>query len=253
MTPAKTTSMRAALMVTTTLCGSALTGLALPLAAALLIAPATAEAQDYTSGALIGSVRNAAGQPVAGATITLTSQAQGQSRTLTSSASGTFSTTGLAPGEYDIIVRAGGYDEYKSTVTVVISQEVRVEASLHETGATQTVVVKGKRVRQDFTKTTTGLTVDVDSLVAQQPIARNLTAVTMLAPTVVMGNPSFANGNAGAATGKQDYSVASFGGGSVAENAYYVDGLNITNPDTYVGSAAIPFDFYKTIEVKTAA
>ncbi len=251
MKTAKTTSMRAALMVTTTLCGSALTGFALPLAAALFIAPTMAEAQDYTSGALIGSVRNAAGQPVAGATVTLTSKAQGQARTLTSSASGAFSTTGLAPGEYDIIVHAAGYDDYKSTVTIVISQEVRIEASLQETGATQTVVVKGKRVRQDFTKTTTGLTVDVDTLVSQQPIARNLTAVTMLAPTVVMGNPAFGYGNSGAATGKQDYSVASFGGGSVAENAYYVDGLNITNPDTYVGSANIPFDFYKTIEVKT--
>ena len=38
---------------------------------------------------------------------------------------------------------------------------------------------------------------------------------------------------------------------SVAENAYYINGLNITNPDTYVGSARVPFYFYKNVDVQT--
>ena len=237
----KTKSIRGGLMMTTTLCGAALSGLVLPLAA-ITLAPTVVQAQDYTSGALIGSVADSSGAPVAGATVTLTSTGQNQSRTLTSTAAGSFSATGLQPGEYTVVVEAPGYDKYEATVSVVISQEVRIDAALQTTGATQTIVVKGKRVRQDFTKTTTGLTVDLDTLTSQQPIARNLTAVTMLAPTVTMGNPGFGTG---------DRAVASFGGGSVAENAYYIDGLNITNPDTYVSSARVPFDFYKTVEVKT--
>ncbi|MCR6661446.1 MAG: carboxypeptidase regulatory-like domain-containing protein [Asticcacaulis sp.] len=237
----KTKSIRGGLMMTTTLCGAALAGLVLPVTA-IVLAPTVAQAQDYTSGALIGSVSDSSGAPVAGATVTLTSVGQNQSRTLTSTAAGSFSATGLQPGDYTVVVEAPGYDKYEATVSVVISQEVRIDAALNTTGATQTIVVKGKRVRQDFTKTTTGLTVDLDTLTSQQPIARNLTAVTMLAPTVTMGNPGFGTG---------DRAVASFGGGSVAENAYYIDGLNITNPDTYVSSARVPFDFYKTVEVKT--
>ncbi|MGN6423611.1 MAG: TonB-dependent receptor [Asticcacaulis sp.] len=220
-------------------------GLILPTAGLLLastFAPNVAEAQDYTSGALLGNVSDAAGKPLAGATVTMTSTALGQTRTFTTNASGGFSATGLQPGAYDLTVSASGYDDYKASISVVISQEVRVDVAMQETGVAQTVVVKGHRIRQDFAKTTTGLTVDLATLTEQQPIARNVTAVAMLAPTVVMGNPGFGTG---------DRAVASFGGGSVAENAYYIDGLNITNPDTYVGSARVPFDFYKTVEVKT--
>ncbi len=238
MTISKTKFWRGGLLATTAL---GLAGSALPVLVAAALLPTAVEAQDYTSGALAGSVK-ADGTPVAGATITLTSKAQGQTRTLTSSSSGSFSATGLAPGDYSITVQAAGYNDYTADISIVISQEVRFEAALQSVNATQTVVVKGHRVRQDFTKTTTGLTVDLDTLTAQQPIARNLTAVTMLAPTVTLGNPGFGTG---------DRAVASFGGGSVAENAYYIDGLNITNPDTYISSARVPFDFYKTVEVKT--
>ncbi|MGA9658848.1 MAG: carboxypeptidase regulatory-like domain-containing protein, partial [Asticcacaulis sp.] len=241
----KKRSFKRGLMATSTICGAALltmAGGALVATVATMV-PVVAQAQDYTSGALVGTVTDAAGAPVSNATVTLTSVAQGQARTATTNGNGQFTATGLQPGEYSVAVVAPGYTDYSGTATIVISQEVRYNYAMTAVGAeATTVVVKGKRVRQDFTKTTTGLTVDLDTLVERQPIARNLTAVTMLAPTVTMGNPDFGTG---------DRAVASFGGSSVAENAYYIDGLNITNPDTYVGSARVPFDFYKTIEVKT--
>src|SRR3546814_6189045 len=43
----------------------------------------------------------------------------------------------------------------------------------------------------------------------------------------------------------------SLGGASVAENAYYINGLNITNFDNYLGSAPVPFEFFRSVEVKT--
>lgn len=236
-------NLRSGLMATTTIAGALATtmGVTAVVSTVAAMAPTAAVAQDYTSGALVGTV-TADGKAIAGASVSLTSKARGQTTHMTTTASGSFSATGLQPGDYDVTVSANGYADYHGTATIVISQEVRFDAALSVTGATQTVVVKGHRIRQDFTKTTTGLTVDLDTLVAQAPIARNLTAVTMLAPTVVKGNPGFGTG---------DDAVASFGGSSVAENAYYIDGLNITNPDTYVGSARVPFDFYKTVEVKT--
>ncbi len=65
----------------------------------------------------------------------------------------------------------------------------------------------------------------------------------MLAPTTSLGVRGFRQANG------ED--VPTIGGGSVAENAYYINGLNITNPDTYVGSARVPFYFYKTVDVQT--
>ncbi len=217
-----------------------LSTLAVPALVATVAAfvPASADAQDYTSGAIIGTVTDAKGAPVAGAAVSLTSKAQGQTRTLTSDANGRFTATGLPAGEYDVTVTANGYTQYKGTASIVVAQETKISYALQEVGSTQTVVVRGHRARQDFTKTTTGLTVDLDTLTSQEPIARSITAVTMLAPTAVHGVQGFGD-------------VPSLGGSSVAENAYYINGLNITNPDTYVGSAKVPFDFYKTVQVQT--
>ncbi|MFT4076162.1 MAG: TonB-dependent receptor [Asticcacaulis sp.] len=199
--------------------------------------PAAAQAQDYTSGAVAILVDDSSGAPVAGATVILKSQAQGISKTLTTDSSGAATAIGLTPGEYDVTVTANGFDAYTGTATVIVSQSVSYTYALNTTGAAQTVIVKGKRVRQDFNKTTTGLQVDLTTLTSQQPIGRSIEAVTLLAPTVV-------NSTA--------FGEPSIGGGSAAENAFYINGLNVTNPDTYVGGAQVPFDFYKTVDVQTS-
>ncbi len=219
-----------------------LSTLAVPALVATVAAlvPASADAQDYTSGALVGTVTNSAGAPVANANVTLTSKAQGITRTATTNANGQFTATGMVPGEYTVKVEASGYTSFSSSATIVVSQEVRYNYALTAAGeVAQTVVVKGKRTRQDFTKTTTGLTVDLDTLTKQQPVGRSISAVINLAPTTLRSQqPDFKG-------------TESIGGSSVAENAYYINGLNITNPDTYIGGDEVPFDFYKSVEVKT--
>jgi hypothetical protein len=234
----KKLNLRSGLMASTTICSAAMSAMAAAglVATVAALAPAAAEAQDYTSGAVAISVTDSSGAPVPGATVTLTSQAQGISKTLTTSSSGVATAIGLAPGEYDINVTANGFDTYTGSATVIVSQEVTYTYALNTTGASTEVVVKGRRVRQDFNKTTSGLSVDLTTLTSQQAIGRSLEAVTLLAPTVV-------NSTA--------FGEPSIGGGSAAENAYYINGLNVTNPDTYVGLATIPFDFFKTTDIQT--
>ena len=237
----KKLNLRSGLMATTTIAGALATtmGVTAVVSTVATLAPSAAEAQDYTSGALSGTVTNASGKPIAGATVTIVSKAQGVTTNVTSDSQGRFHVTSMAAGDYDITANASGYQAYKGTASISVSQEVRYTVAMSAVGETQTVVVKGHRNRQDFNGTTTGLNVDLTTLTAQAPIARSITAVTLLAPGAVQGVPGFGD-------------VSSLGGSSVAENAYYINGLNITNPDTYVGSAKVPFDFYKTVEVKTA-
>lgn len=207
-------------------------------AAAMLATPAMA--QDYTSGSVSGSVVDGSNAPVANAQVTLRSQSLGQSRVLTTTGGGNFTATGLAPGTYDVSVSADGFKPLSDTVAVVAAQNNRITLTVLSTSAPDTdVVVTGSRVRQDFTKTTQGLNIDVVSLTKDVPVARSITGLILLAPTTNPGVTAFGN-------------VASIGGSSVAENAYYINGLNITNPDTYVGSTRVPFDFYKTVDVQTA-
>ena len=221
--------------------GAALQALALLGAGTGMVAVAApVAAQDYTTGSITGSVVSSDSATIAGAQVTLHSQSQGQTRTLTASNNGSFNAVGLTPGVYDVTVHADGFKDYADTLTIVAAQDNRVTLTLLSTSASAAadVVVTGTRIRQDFTKTATGLNLDVPSLASRVPVARNLTALILLAPGTIQGATGFGN-------------VASIGGSSVAENAYYINGLNITNPDTYVGSTRVPFDFYKSVDIQT--
>ncbi|MEO6224480.1 MAG: carboxypeptidase regulatory-like domain-containing protein, partial [Sphingomicrobium sp.] len=211
--------------------------------ATAFIAAAPAAAQDYTSGALVGSVHSAAGAPVAGATVTLRSIAQGQVRNLVTGASGTFNAAGLTPGDYTINIAAGGYNTHAGTISIVASQTNSVDVGLETAASGNAIVVTGSRLRQSVTQGTTGANINVVKVNEQLPIGHDITDITLLAPTTLRGVSGFA-------TAAGD-SVPSVGGGSVAENAYYVNGLNITNPDTYVGGSRVPFYLYQNVDVQT--
>jgi hypothetical protein len=211
--------------------------------AASFIVASPASAQDYTSGAILATITNNNGAPVAGAAVTLRSLAQGQVRTFVTNSNGSFTASGLAPGEYSINVAASGYQPYDDTLTVTAAQSSSVTVGLVSVTQTSAITVVGRRLRQTATGGTTGLNIDVAAVNANAPLAHDITAITLLAPTVQRGVRGFAQANG------ED--VPSVGGSSVAENAYYVNGLNITNPDTYVGSARVPFYFYKNVDVQT--
>jgi len=236
----KRISIRERLMAST-VAGTAAVLVMAAVPAVALLAPSMAIAQDYTSGALTGSVADTAGAPVAGASITIRSVSQGFTRTVTSDSTGSFRFQLLPLGEYEISSEASGYATVSDKVRVNVG-ESRFALTLGSEGAAQVddIVVTGVRAELSFAATTKGTVIDVAELTEQVPIARNITAVTLLAPTVVPGTGSASFGN-----------LPSIGGSTVAENAYYLNGLNITNFDTYVGSATVPFDFYRTVEVKT--
>ena len=71
------------------------------------IAAAPAAAQDVTAGSLTGTVVNEAGNPIAGALVTITSDA-GVTRTATTSAGGAFTISQIPVGEYDVRINVEG-------------------------------------------------------------------------------------------------------------------------------------------------
>jgi hypothetical protein len=209
---------------------------------ASFVVPTAASAQDYTSGAINGTVTTA-GRPVAGATVTLRSIAQNQTRSLTTNAAGNFSASGLPAGLYDISVNSSGLAPYTGQINITAAQSTTAGVELVSATASREIIVTGTRLRVAQTQATTGLNIDVQNVNANAPLAHDITAITLLAPTVQRGVRGFAQANG------ED--VPSVGGSSVAENAYYINGLNITNPDTYIGSAKVPFYFYKNVDVQT--
>lgn len=223
--------------------GSALRVLALvgAGAAASGIASAPAAAQDYTSGAIVGSVSDEAGNPLPGATVTLTSVSQGFTRTASTGGNGTFRFASLPPGRYTIAVEAGGFDTFTATdVDVQPSQTADINIALTTSG--NAIIVTGAAVQAPFTGTTSGVAVDVDELFQRVPLGRDITNIMLLAPGTSRGESIF---------GGRPANYVAINGSSVAENAYYINGLNITNFDNYLGGAEVPFDFYQSVEVKS--
>lgn len=233
-------SIRQRMLATTMMGGVAIAALAALPVVAVVATPNVAAAQDISTGALAGSVTDQAGAPVAGATVELRSNEQGFARTTTTDATGSFRSALLPLGGYTVTITAPNYDPVSQTASVRLGGTSSYDFTLAPASGTNVddIVVTGARQSLDFTETTTGLSVDLVELVSQVPIGRSLTSVILLAPSTVQGDSAFGDNPA-------------IGGSSVAENAYYVNGLNITNFDNYIGASQVPFDFYRSVQVMT--
>lgn len=235
-------TIRERLLASTMIGGAALAAaVALPVAS-VLVAPASAVAQDYTTGSIAGTVVDDAGAPISGATVVIASTEQGFSRTTTTGANGTFRASLVPLGNYEVRISAAGYPtSVDPNVQVRLGSESSYTfrlASVSAESSLEDIVVTASRPELDFNQTTTGIVVDVAELVTRVPVGRSITSVALLAPRVIEGDAAFGN-------------QPSLGGSSVAENAFYVNGLNITNFNNYIGGAPVPFDFYRTVDVKT--
>ncbi len=198
------------------------------------IAPAmmatTAFAQDYTSGGVEGNVGSAG----AGVTVTLTSNGRGFSRTSVTDANGNYRFSRLPIGNYTLSANGISREDVKVSVNSV--GNYNLSSSEDEIVTTSQIV--SSALASDFSVNQTGITLDVEETFKTQPLARNLTALALFAPGTTGGDSAFGN-------------LASISGSSVAENAYYINGMNITDFRNFVGASSVPFEFYDQVETKT--
>ncbi|MBN2970775.1 TonB-dependent receptor [Roseomonas aeriglobus] len=210
--------------------------------AAVVATPAAA--QDYTTGALVGTVQSADGARVSGGSVAVQSTTQGFTRNATIGTDGTFRIPALPTGNYTVTVTTPGNAPVENRNIVITpgqnsSYTFTVGgADAADSGTGDIVVTASAERTNDFGSNTGGLTIaDVSQLLNTTPIARNQTALILLSPGTSQGDTAFGN-------------LASIGGATVAENAYYVNGLNVTNFRTFVGSNNPPIEFYQSIDIK---
>ena len=218
----------------------------LGLTALALIAGQIVFAQDATTGAVFGTVKNNKGMALSAAKVILDG-GRGQMEYATD-VSGQFRITGLIPGKYTITVVAAGYEKMlKQTINVGVNQRTPINVVL-TAAAAATVEVVASASQLDATTVTTGAQFSTDTFSAL-PLGRSFTAVASMAPGVVSsgidsGNPSI-------------------GGGSGLENQYVIDGANTTNAGygssgSYSGTygslgSGINTDFIQEVQVKSFA
>lgn len=218
-----------------------LLGTAIP-STALFVQPV--QAQDYTNIAASGRVTSDKGAPIADAEVKITSSDRGVSRSVTTNDDGAYTIPQLVPGNYDFSVSATGFTTYtESHIALTRGNGGANSFKLITAGESGDIVVTGSRQRvADFQETTTGAVIDLGTLQNRVPIGRTLRDVMLLTPGAVQGssgsNGSFAN-------------QVSIAGASFTENAFYINGLNVTDFVSGLQPTEVPFDFYQTVEVKT--
>lgn len=116
-----------------------LLGRASLLCSALLLAGGMAIGQTMTQGGIAGTVEDATGAVVPGASVLIHNNGTGADTNLKSGGSGEFTAPLLPPGTYTVTISAQGFSSEKSTVTVLVNQITEVNPHL-KTGTTSEVV-----------------------------------------------------------------------------------------------------------------
>jgi hypothetical protein len=201
----------------------------------LCLTPAFAQ---ETTGNIQGTVKDPTGAVVAGATVTATNAQR--SFNATTNEGGEYNFNNLQPGMYTVTATAAGFGNIaRENVPVELGRTLQVNFDLVVAGKTETVNVMANDeaiVDVTSTKTATNITQEKIELL---PKTLRFSSVLEVAP----GARNEVKGG-----GLQ------IDGASGSENAYVVDGLEVTRvrEGTLGLTKNIPFDFVREVQVKSA-
>lgn len=192
------------------------------LCVALLCCAFTAATFAQNSNSTIkGTVQDASGAVVPGATVELTNVGTGQTLTTISKSDGFYTFTNLSPANYKVSVTDQGFTQWVGVLTLRVSQDAEVDPKLTTASVTTKVTVHDVTPVIDRVNPTIS-DVKNATAIATIPVAnRNILNVLAFSPGVVAGN----YGGSGAGNTR----INGMPPGSVD---YLVDGQTMTNRNT---------------------
>jgi hypothetical protein len=214
--------------------------------ASLVLIPAFVPAVEAQTihASLRGVVRDASGQPLAGATVTLIREETGERRTLRSGGSGEFALVQLSPGVHRLEVSADGHATAARRVALEVAQAAWIETRL-EVAATTAVTVAAPLLMVDADSAARG-TVITDRLASRLPLdGRNFLELALLAPGAAPAAP-------GSATSFRGDFAFNVNGAREDANAYLLDGVYNVDPKLNGVAVRVPADAIREFEVLTS-
>ncbi|MEP7186755.1 MAG: carboxypeptidase regulatory-like domain-containing protein [Rhodanobacter sp.] len=173
-----------------------------------------------------------------GAMVTMVNPATGLSRTITADADGAYRFAFLPIGQYTLSANNNGQPiGQPHAVTVSIGTTTTADVGAVNATELSSINVTGSSLPLIDVSSTESSTIVSRTELQRLPVDQNVASVALLAPGVVKGDAGFGG--------------ISFGGSSIAENAFYVNGLNVTDFYNRNGFSEAPFAFYDQFQVKT--
>ncbi len=200
--------------------------LALLIFSVLLLAasPLACWGQSVT-GSIAGSVTDALGAVVPGATVTATNTSTGVASSTTTSSSGQYNFLSLPPGTYNLSAVQTGFDTTNvSGISLMVYQQLTQNIELKTGTANETVTVEGAPTLVDTTNASIGTTINQADIVDIPLNLREVGALALLVPgTVNTTGRSLATGAANG-SGFNDFGFSGSGGSS-GGNLLLIDGM----------------------------
>ena len=215
----------------------------------LLVSTSAALAQE-TTGEIAGTVTDPDGLALPGVEISIRDGSTGLARTALTTSRGQFRFPALVPSQYEFQATASGFQPYQARVQVSVGQSLRHDVMLAVGAFSDVVDVTGEVPPVDFRSTTTSLTVKINRQMDTLPVQREVTQIALLAPGTARAPRVWDEPGMGWGTHTPGQSYASVGGGSVGENAYVVDGLNLSNFRYGLGASFVPVVLIDEVQVK---
>ena len=190
----------------------------------LLISTATATAQQR--GSVSGRVLDAGGLVLPGATVTLTEQNTGFSRTVVTAENGAYAVPNLDPGVYSLVAELSGFAPVtRSGLRLTAGSAITADVTLPVAGLQESIQVTAETPLVQTSRNEIGGTLSSQEIEDVPSNFRNFTALTQLIPGITP-NPA----------------ASTFEGGQVVangtpsqQNVYLIDGM-YNNDDRLGGS-----------------
>src|SRR6267154_2165836 len=134
--------------------------------------------QTANTGAIAGTVSDTSGALVPRAAVVINSQGTGERRDLATDAEGNFLVQFLTPGNYDLTVRAAGFDPFiLNGVQVQITEVSRLKIQLGLIGAKERIVVSAALSLLQIENATLGRVIDREAIENSPLVNRNFTEI----------------------------------------------------------------------------
>jgi hypothetical protein len=185
----------------------------------------------------VGDIYGTAG---ASQTIQVQNVDSGMIRAATVGNDGKYRVSSLPVGHYRVNVQESGQTVSSRDVDIVAGQSQVINFNTANAGPQQldTVTVSASALASiDVASAESRTSFTADQL-NKLPVPRNVVDVAALTPGTTKGDAIFGN-------------LPSFGGASVAENSYYINGFNVTNLFDSLSFTEVPFQAIQQLDVQT--
>jgi len=195
-------------------------------------------AQGRQTGSIYGTVLDEEGNPLPGATITLSGPAVMGAKSYVTDEAGRFRFVALLPGEYEVKVELEGFNTYiRKDLRCSVGKTTEFKAILTVKTVEEEITVTAESPVVDIESSKLSVHYDTDFMMSI-PQGRDLYGITQSLPGAVEAEP-----------GREYTRMTSILGGSIRSTLYQLDGAIMNDPVTTYAAANINVDVYEEIEI----